>query len=150
MRNVGTEVYTFYNGAITMHTLPNAVINDDMQDKIYIIHTRSKTSFDITIHFGNTFGQTCYRDHGNNAELIREFMSQLGTDLWEIFKSSDIANIYELINGDILEFIHSGPSSEMRLKTHYFEADDGGVYDIKIAHDVVTFMVSVTNITPDK
>lgn len=149
MLDIGTEVCVFDNGVLTTYTLPNAIINDDMQNKSYIVHTVSKSSFDITMHFGDPLvpRQSYYRNHDTNAELVREFNVLLNSRLWEKFKSVDIANIYELINGDILEFIYSGSSSEARFKYHYFESDDGDVYDIKIMRDVISFMVSVTNIT---
>lgn len=149
MLDIGTEVCAFDNGVLTTYTLPNTIINDDMQNRSYIVHTVSKSSFDITMHFGNPLAprQSYYRNHDTNAELVREFNVLLNSRLWEKFKSVDIANIYELINGDILEFIYSGSASEARFKYHYFESDDGDVYDIKIMRDVISFMVSVTNIT---
>lgn len=151
MKNVGTEVYTFENGVSAMYALPNAIINDDMQNKTYIVHTTSKTSFDMTIHFGESPAQRYYRKRGSDAETIHQFMSMLNSSLWELFTANDVANIYEMITGDILKFIYdSADVSGAKFEYYYFEADDGSVYDIKIMCDSISFMISVTNITPDK
>lgn len=153
MKNVGTVVYVFDNGVSTMYTLPNAIINDDMQNKHYIVYTASKTSFDIMMHFGDipVPRQVNYRNHDNNAEQVRQFLNILDLSLWELLKSNDVANIYKLITNDILELTYSGIiANEAGFKYHYCNDCDNNTYFIKIMRDVNTFVISVTNITSDK
>ena len=148
--NAGSFIYTLENGASTMYTLPNAIVSE-LDDKLYIEHTVTSRSFYLRLHSPYIARERPYIVGAENNPIIKNYMDILNDGLYAQFESGDAAIIYELIVRDILDFTYTYANGRgIKSRCHYFEDTSGEVYDIKVIHDVIDFVILISDITPDK